>query len=78
MKEDFSELIEYLDGKFREAENERTDIRNEVKDLQGAVDAYAKKADTYFQEMVALSHKVDRHEKWLRQVAEKLDIKLDY
>ncbi len=78
MKEDFSELIEYLDGKFREAENERADIRNEVKDLQGAVDAYAKKADTYFQEMVALSHKVDRHEKWLRQVAEKLDIKLDY
>ncbi len=78
MKEDFSELIEYLDGKFREAENERADIRSEVKDLQGAVDAYAKKADTYFQEMVALSHKVDRHEKWLRQVAEKLDIKLDY
>ncbi len=78
MKEDFSELIEYLDGKFREAENERADIRNEVKDLQGAVDAYAKKADAYFQEMVALSHKVDRHEKWLRQVAEKLDIKLDY
>ncbi len=78
MKEDFSELIEYLDGKFSEAEKERADIRNEVKDLQGAVDAYAKKADTYFQEMVALSHKVDRHEKWLRQVAEKLDIKLDY
>ncbi len=66
------------DGKFSEAEKERADIRNEVKDLQGAVDAYAKKADTYFQEMVALSHKVDRHEKWLRQVAEKLDIKLDY
>jgi uncharacterized coiled-coil DUF342 family protein len=42
------------------------------------VDAYAKKADTYFQEMVMLSHKVDRHEKWFRQVAEKLDIKLDY
>ncbi len=78
MKEDFSELIEYLDDKFREAENERVDIRNEVKDLRGAVDAYAKKADTYFQEMVMLSHKVDRHEKWFRQVAEKLDIKLDY
>jgi uncharacterized coiled-coil DUF342 family protein len=78
MKEDFSELIQYLDDKFREAENERADIRNEVKDLRGAVDAYAKKADTYFQEMVMLAHKVDRHEKWFRQVAEKLDIKLDY
>ncbi len=46
--------------------------------LQTAVDAYAKKADTYFQEMVALSHKVDRHEKWLRQVADKLGINLEY
>jgi len=25
-----------------------------------------------------LSHKVDRHEKWFQQVAEKLDIKLEY
>jgi len=43
-----------------------------------AIDAYAKKADAYFEEMVALSHKVDRHEKWLHQVAEKLGIKLEY
>jgi prefoldin subunit 5 len=78
MKKDFSELIEYLDDKFNEAENDRADIRNEVKDLREAVNTYAKKADTYFQEMVMLSHKVDRHEKWFRQVAEKLDIKLDY
>ena len=40
--------------------------------------SYAQKADTYFQEMVALSHKVDRHEKWLHEVAEKLGIKLKY
>lgn len=46
--------------------------------LMNAVDAYAKRADTFFQEMVALSHKVDRHEKWLHQVAEKLGIKLEY
>jgi len=31
---------------------------------QTAVDTYAKKADAYFQEMVMLVHKVDRHEKW--------------
>ena len=46
--------------------------------MQTSVDEYAKKADTYFQEMVMLAHKVDRHEKWLHQVAEKLGIKLDY
>ncbi len=55
MKEDFSELIEYLDGKFSKAEKERADIRNEVKDLRGAVDTYAKKADTYFQDPVKIT-----------------------
>jgi hypothetical protein len=47
-------------------------------ELQGAVDAYAKRADAYFQEMVALSHKVERHEDWLHQIAERLGVKLDY
>lgn len=46
--------------------------------LTTSLDAYAKKADTYFQEMVVLSHKVDRHEKWFHQIAEKLGIKLEY
>ena len=46
--------------------------------LQSAVDSYAKRADAYFQEMVALSHKVDRHEKWIQQLAEKLGVKLEY
>ncbi len=49
-------------------------IRKDFSNIQTSVDAYAKKADTYFQEMVMLSHKVNRHEKWLRQVAEKLEI----
>ncbi len=52
--------------------------KEEFLNLQTAVDAYAKKADGYFQEMVMLSGKVDRHEKWLRQVADKLGIKLEY
>jgi len=43
-----------------------------------ALDNYANKADAYFQEMVALTHKVDRHEKWILQLAEKLGLKLEY
>ena len=46
--------------------------------LQVSVDAYAKKADRYFQEMLMLSHKVDRHEKWILQIAQKLGVKLEY
>lgn len=52
--------------------------KEDFNNLQNAVDAYAQKADTYFQEMVVLAHKVDRHEKWLHQLAEKLGIKLEY
>lgn len=108
MKEDFSELVEYLDGKFNTVDGkfERVDERLDKVDerldkieggMQGlkenladkadkididnlltAIDGYAQKADTYFQEMVVLSHKVDRHEKWLLQLAEKLGVKLEY
>jgi len=84
MEKDFSELIQYLDKKFnvvdkkldslQETKTDKSDFNN----LANAVDDYAKKADTYFQEMVALSHKVDRHEKWFHQLAGKLGIKLEY
>ena len=63
----------------REELDKRFDkIREDFSNLQTAVDAYAQKADTYFQEMLMLSHKVDRHEKWIQQIAEKLGIKLEY
>jgi len=79
MKEDFSESIQYLDERFTKIENqleskaEKTDVDN----LKNAVGAYAKKADTYFQEMVMLSHKVDKMEKWIHQIASKVGIKLE-
>lgn len=75
-----AELISYLDQKFTKIERvlESKAEKADVRVLTDAVDAYAQKADTYFQEMVALAHKVDRHEKWLHQLAEKLGIKLEY
>jgi uncharacterized coiled-coil DUF342 family protein len=80
MKEDFSELIEYLDERFTKIESqlESKSEKLDVEKYYNAVDAYSKRADDYFQEMVMLSHKVDRHEKWLHQVAEKLGVKLEY
>lgn len=54
------------------------DLRQDFVDLQTAVDAYAKKADTYFQEMLMLSHKVHTLEKWIHQIADKVGVRLDY
>jgi uncharacterized coiled-coil DUF342 family protein len=84
MNQNFSELIEYLDEKFTNIDEKLEDLRenkadkSDVNNLLNAIDAYAKKADAYFQEMVMLAHKVDRHERWIHQLAEKLGIKLEY
>ena len=51
-------------------------LHNSFNQLQEAVDGYAKKADTYFQEMVMLAHKVDRLERWILQIAEKVGLHL--
>lgn len=56
----------------------REEMRKNFSDLQSAVDSYAHKADAYFQEMVALAHKVDRLEKWIHEIAGKTGIKLEY
>ena len=78
MKEDFSELIEYLDEKFGKVDSDFKELKENFNLLQKSVDTYAVKADAYFQEMVMLSHKINRHDKWLLQIAEKLGIKLEY
>lgn len=52
--------------------------KEDFNNLQTSVDAYAYKANKFFEELVMLSHKVDRHEKWLKQIAEKIGIKLEY
>jgi hypothetical protein len=58
--------------------SELSELRERVDALYDGIDGYAKKADTYFQEMLMLAGKVDRHEKWLHQVAGKLGLKLEY
>ncbi len=72
------ELLKEIFATKEDLEVFREEVRKSFSDLQTAIDAYAKKADTYFQEMVMLSHKVERHEKWIKQLADKLGIKLEY
>ncbi len=72
-----SQKIFNIDERLERLEENKAD-KSDIDNLLGAVDGYAKKADTYFQEMVLLSHKVDRHEKWIQQMAEKLGVKLEY
>ncbi len=76
---DVQKLIE--DFVTREEFNEKISGLADKKDVNKiltAVDGYAKKVDTYAQEMTMIAHKVERHEKWILQIAEKLGVKLEY
>ena len=53
-------------------------MKEDINNSRATTDGEVKKAAASFQEMVMLAHKVDRHEKWFHQVADKLGIKLEY
>lgn len=75
--EDIKNLSDYQKEIFATKEDiKHLDAKFDV--LLTSVDNYAKKADTYFQEMVVLSNKVNRHERWFHLIADKLNIKLEY
>ncbi|KKT17381.1 MAG: hypothetical protein A2654_01495 [Candidatus Nealsonbacteria bacterium RIFCSPHIGHO2_01_FULL_43_31] len=76
---DIQKLIEVFATREEVAtKQDLEELKEDFRNLQTSVDAYAKKADTYFQEMVMLTHKVDRLEKWIQEIAEKVGIKLEY
>jgi CII-binding regulator of phage lambda lysogenization HflD len=58
-------------------ENVRSDFKKDFSVLHTAVDQYSIRADNYFQEMLVLSRQFDRHDKWIRQIADKIGIKLE-
>ncbi|PIZ89659.1 MAG: hypothetical protein COX89_00340 [Candidatus Nealsonbacteria bacterium CG_4_10_14_0_2_um_filter_37_10] len=76
---DIQKLIEVFATREEVAtKRDLEELRKDFVRLETAVDTYAKKADTYFQEMVALTHKVDRLEKWVLRIAKKIGMKLEY
>ncbi len=58
--------------------NDLGELKHDFNNLQTSIDSYAKKSDTYFQEMLLLANKVDRQEKWIHQLAEKIGVQLKY
>jgi len=59
-------------------ESFKEETKENFNNLQTSIDSYAKKSDMYFQEMLLLATKVDRQEKWIHQLAEKLGVQLKY
>lgn len=59
-----------------ETEHGFTDLKKDFRELQSAVGTYTTRADTYFQEMVMLTQKVQRLERWIEELAAKVGMKL--
>jgi hypothetical protein len=84
MNKDFSELIEYLDEKFAKIDanleylKENKADKKDVQGLMNSIDKLTNSIEIYHQEQVAMKAKMDIHEKWILQLAEKLGLKLEY
>ncbi|MBI2644256.1 MAG: hypothetical protein HYW95_01950 [Candidatus Wildermuthbacteria bacterium] len=78
--EDIQKLLEVLATKedVAEIKTELLDLKETVHELIIAIDRLAKAVDDLRIEYAAVVMKVDRHEKWFHQIAEKLGIKLEY
>ena len=66
-KEDVDEIKENL-----------TSLTGSVRSLTNSVDKLAKAVEDLSQEYAAITAKIDRHEKWIQQIAGKLRLRLPY
>lgn len=73
-----SVTLDEFDGFRKEIKEEFTNLREAIQALTVSVDKLAKSVEDLHQEYIAITAKVDRHEKWIQQIAEKLGIKLEY
>jgi len=78
--EDIQKIIEVVATKedVRELKEDLSGLRESVQALTISIDKLAKVVDDLHQEFTAITAKVDRHEKWIQQIAQKLGIKLEY
>ena len=77
-QDEFTKLFKYMNHRF-DAIDDRLDqvvTKTEFESYAKAVDAFAKQTEIYHHEMLALGHKVDRHEKWHHQTAKAVGLKL--
>lgn len=70
-------LLDHINERFDSIDGRLEELGRSFDTLQSAVDGYAKRADGYFQEMLMLSRRVKRHERWLQAIAKQVGLQLD-
>ncbi len=79
-QEDIQKLMEVLATKedVRDLKQDVDGLRESVQALTVSVDRLVKAVDNLKTEYGAISMQINRHEKWIQQLAEKLGIKLEH
>ena len=78
--DEFAKLFTYMQDEFKliHEKFEAVATKKQVDDLTNTVDGLAGLIRDYQQEMLMISHKVDRMEQWIHEIAQKTGIQLSY
>ena len=76
--DEFTKLFKYMQ-EFRKEVNEKFEkVDVKIDKTNSQIDGLAKLVVDYHQEMMMLSHKYDRLERWVQEIADKTGVKLSY
>lgn len=77
-QDEFTKLYTYMQKEFADIKErlDETATKNQVNDLSSTVDGLAGLIREYQQEMLMLSHKVERLERWIMQIAKETGVEL--
>ena len=72
----FTKLFKYIEKRFDAVDNRFDTVDTEIADLKGAVAELGGQLRDYHQEMIMLTRKVDRMERWIHQIAKQTGVEL--
>ncbi len=72
----FMKLFKYVEETRTEVRDlkETVSTKDDIRHLESVIDGYAANLDTYATEMAAMQHKIDRLERYINFLADKLGV----
>lgn len=67
-----------IDGRLDNLENDMTEVKTKVSHVYNVLDDHMKRIETILQESQVQRYQQERMERWIFQMADKLDFKLKY
>ena len=75
-KEEFAITKYELNARFDKMVT-KEEFNKKMNDLISTLDSFIKRVEIYYQEHLVIGERVNRHDEWIRRIADKLEIKLE-